>query len=72
MFCGKMTAEVLFLSLTDLGDVTYMPVLLEAVYLSALRFITCDIYSTHQCILYIKSWASFPLLGNGHFISHLC
>lgn len=29
MFCRKTTVEVLFLSLTDHGDVIYMPVLLR-------------------------------------------
>lgn len=56
--------KLLFFSVMDYGDVisrhasasTLKP--LDAVYHSALSFITGDVYSTHHCTLYELVWWS--------------
>lgn len=60
MFCRKKNVEADFLSVMDYGDVIYRQASaaalkpLDAVYHSALRFITGESYMTHHCILYDK------------------
>lgn len=59
-FVGEKNMKVIFLSVLDYGDIIYSydpgPILkrLEAVYHSAVRFITDDPYGTQHCILYQK------------------
>lgn len=69
MFCRRRIIEAVYLSLMDYSDVIYMHATasplkpLDAVYHSALRFITGDVYSAHHCILYIKKKLGWPSLS---------
>lgn len=63
-----MLIEATFLSIFDYGDILHMNASavtlkpLDAVYHSALRFITGDNYNTHHCELYAKvGWPPLSL-----------
>ena len=75
MISRKRVIEAVFMSVLDYGDVIYRNASsstlksLDAVYHSALRFITGDIYSTHHCILYNKvGWSSLSDRRNQHWL----
>ena len=64
-----------FLSVMDYGDILYMRASaatlkpLDAVYHSALRFITVDNDDTHHCELYAKvGWPSLSIRRDGHWV----
>ncbi len=66
--------EATLLSVLDYSDVIYRhaPISnlkhLDAVYHSALRFITYDPYGTHHCVLYQKvGWPSLSVRPDEHF-----
>ncbi len=61
LFTQKRIIEAVFLSVLDYGDIVYGQAAnstlkpLDALYHSALRFITGDSYGTHHCLLYQKT-----------------
>ena len=74
MHTRKRLIEALFLSALDYGDIIYRNAsatslkTLDAVYHSALRFITGDTYDTHRCILYNKiGWPSLATRRDQHW-----
>ena len=69
----KTIVQSVIMSVFDYGDVLYMHAScttlrpLEAVYHSALRFITGDSYLTHHCVLYEKvGWPSLTARREHH------
>ena len=74
MACRKRVIEAVFLSVLDYGDVIYGKAApsvlkpLDAVYHSALRFITGEHYRTHHCTLYERvGWPSLIDRRNKHW-----
>ena len=70
----KRIIESVFISVLDYGDVIYGNAshstlkTLDAVYHSALRFITGDRYGTHHCTLYNKvGWPALSEKRDGHW-----
>ena len=75
MFSRKRVIEAVFMSVLDYGDTIYRHASastlkpLDSMYHSALRFITCDSYSTHHCTLYEKvGWTSLTVRRNRHWL----
>uniref|UniRef100_A0A8C6V4C6 Reverse transcriptase domain-containing protein n=1 Tax=Neogobius melanostomus TaxID=47308 RepID=A0A8C6V4C6_9GOBI len=71
----KEIVQATFLSVLDYGDTVYMHTSLsvlkplDAVYHSAIRFITGDKYRTHHCLLYDKvGWSSLTNRREQHCI----
>ncbi len=77
--CRKQIVQSTFSSVIDYGDVIYMhssaSILKprDAVYHSALRFITRYCFRTHHCILYDKvGWQSLAVRREQHCILFIC
>ena len=73
-FCRKRITEAVLLSVLDYGDVIYKNAAattlkpLDAIYHSALRFITGDPYDTHHCTLYLKvGWPALSTRRDHHW-----
>lgn len=74
----QMLNEASSLSVLDYGDILHMHASaatlkpLDAVYHSALRFITGDNYNTHLCELYAKvGWPSLSVSHDRYWISFI-
>ena len=73
MSCRRRVIEAVFMSVLDYGDLIYRQASattlkpLDAVYHSAIRFITGDPYDTHHCTLYANvGWPSLAQRRDKH------
>ena len=78
LFCRKRIVEAVLLSVFDYGDIIYRHAAattlkpLDAIYHSALRFITGNPYNTHHCTLYTTvGWPSLSVRRDHHWFLYI-